>query len=147
MVWRMKLNTPLASIFDSQSARLPAARWMVVDDNRDVLDSTTMLLEALGRAEIYKFHSAEEALNCFALYPDKFALVITDFGLPGLNGLELCQRIREISASAKVILSTGSTITPEQFARNAGFDTVLQKPYTAAELWRVVNSVLPEQMG
>ena len=147
MIWRMKLNTPLSSIFDSQSTRLHWARWMVVDDNRDVLDSATMLLEALGRAEIYQFRSGEEALNCFALYPDEFELVITDFGLPGLNGFELSRRIRKMCSSTKIILSTGSTITPQEFARKSGFDAVLQKPYTADELWHVVNSVLPDDQN
>jgi len=141
----MKLRTPLASIFESQSQRLQRARWMVVDDNSDVLDSVSLLLEGLGRAEVYKFRSGEEALNCLALYPDEFELIITDFGLPGLNGVELCRRVQEISPSAKIILSTGSLITPEQFAKKVGFSGVLQKPYSAEELWRVVKSVLPEE--
>jgi CheY-like chemotaxis protein len=103
-----------------------------------------MLLEGLGRADVYKIRSGEEALNCFALSPDEFELVITDFGLPGLNGAELCRRMRELSPSVKIILSTGSTITPEEFAKNARSNGVLQKPYTAEELWAVVRSVLPD---
>lgn len=117
---------------------------MVVDDNADVLESASMLIEGLGRAEVYKLRSGEEALNCFALYPDEFELVITDFGLPGLNGAELCRRMREMSSSVKIILSTGSTSTPGECAKSVRFDGVLQKPYTAEELWRVVRSVLPE---
>lgn len=143
----MKLRTPLSDIFESQNIRTRKARWMVVDDNTDVLDSVTMLLESLGRAEVYSFRSGEEALNCFALSPDEYQLVITDFGLPGLNGPELCRRMRELSPSVKIILSTGSTITPEEFAKKTGFDGVLQKPYTADELWRVVRSVLPVAKG
>jgi CheY-like chemotaxis protein len=106
-----------------------------------------MLLEGLGRAEIYKFRSGEEALNCLALYPDEFELVITDFGLPGLNGIELCRRMQEISPSVKIILSTGDAITPEEFAKTAGFSGVLQKPYTGEKLWQVVKSVLPDREG
>ena len=140
----MKLRTPLATIFESQNVRSNKSRWMVVDDNADVLEAASMLLEGLGRADVYKIRSGEEALNCFALSPDEFELVITDFGLPGLNGAELCRRMRELSPSVKIILSTGSTITPEEFAKNARFNGVLQKPYTAEELWAVVRSVLPD---
>lgn len=118
---------------------------MVVDDNAEVLDFACQLLEGLGRAEVYKFRSGEEALNCVAIYPDQFELVITDFGLPGLNGVELCRRICEISPSTKVILSTGRAITPEQFARKIGFSGVLQKPYSADELWQTVKAVLPAE--
>jgi two-component system, cell cycle sensor histidine kinase and response regulator CckA len=141
----VKLRTPLAPIFESQNIRRTKTRWMVVDDNADVLESISMLLDGLGRAEVYKLRSGEEALNCFALYPDEFELVITDFGLPGLNGAELCSRMREISPSVKIILSTGSTITSTEFAKNVGFNGILQKPYTAEELWRVVQSVLPDE--
>jgi CheY-like chemotaxis protein len=140
----VKLRTPLATIFESQNVRSNKSRWMVVDDNADVLEAASMLLEGLGRADVYKIRSGEEALNCFALSPDEFELVITDFGLPGLNGAELCRRMRELSPSVKIILSTGSTITPEEFAKNARFNGVLQKPYTAEELWAVVRSVLPD---
>ena|SRR6266498_1526459 len=117
---------------------------MVVDESQEVLDSVSALLEELDRAEVYKFRSGEEALNCFALYPGEFELVIIDFSLAGLNGVELCGRMREVASSTKIILSTGSSITPEQFAKKVGFNGVLRKPYSGNELWRMVNSVLPE---
>jgi CheY-like chemotaxis protein len=141
----MKLRTPLAAIFASQFSQSNGKRWMVVDENHEVLDSAAMLLERLGQAEVYKFCSGEEALNCFALFPTEFELIITDLELPGLNGVELCRRMRNISPSAKIILSTGGSITPEQFAIYSGFDAVLQKPYAVADLWRVVKSVLPNE--
>jgi CheY-like chemotaxis protein len=141
----VKLRTPLASIFESQNTELKAARWMVVEDNADVLDFMTLSLEGLGRADVYKFRTGEEALNCFALYPDEFELVITDYGLPGLNGVELCRRVRDFSPTVKTILSTGNAIAPEPFAKQVGFSGVLQKPFTVDELWRVVKSVLPAQ--
>ena len=141
----MKLKTPLAAVFASQFAQSDLKRWMVVDESPEVLDSVAMLLERLGRAEVYKFRSGEEALNCFALFPSEFELVITDLELPGLNGVELCQRIRNITPSSKIILSTGGAITPRQFAIYSGFNGVLQKPYSIADLWQVVKSVLPEE--
>jgi CheY-like chemotaxis protein len=140
----MKLRTPLAAIFASQFSGSNNRRWMVVDGNYEVLDSAAMLLERLGHAEVYKFRSGEEALNCFALFPNDFELIITDFELPGLNGVELCRRMRNISSSAKIILSTGGSIASEQFALHSGFNGVLQKPYSVADLWQVVKSALPE---
>lgn len=141
----MKLKTPLAPLLDSYDARPNGPRWMLVDESLEVLDFLASLLRTLGSAEIYKFRSGEEALNCFAFYPDDFELVITDLELAGLNGVELCRRMRNISPSVKVILSTGSAITPDQFAREAGFSAVLPKPYSATELSEVVKSVLPDE--
>jgi two-component system cell cycle response regulator CpdR len=143
----VKLRTPLAAIFASQFAESNLKRWMVVDESPEVLDSVAMLLERLGRAEVFKFRSGEEALNCFALFPNEFELVITDLLLPGFNGVDLCRRMRNISPSAKIILSTGGVITPQQFALYSGFNGVLQKPYSVADLWQVVKSVLPEEPG
>ncbi len=138
----MELNTPLASILHSQKDDLKTVHWMIVDDCPDVLESLSSLLEGLGRAEIFKFRSAEEALNCFALYPKDFQLVITDLELPQMNGIELCHRMREISPSVKIILSTGNALAGEKAAGEAGFAAVLQKPYTANELRDLVSSVL-----
>jgi CheY-like chemotaxis protein len=118
---------------------------MVVDDSPQVLDAVSSLLATLDRAEIYKFRSGEEALNCFALYPHEFQLVITDLGLPRMSGIELCRRMQQISPSAKVILSTGSGPASEQAAKEAGCLAVLQKPFTASELWQLVKTVLPEK--
>lgn len=120
---------------------------MVVDDNPDVLDALGSLLQSLERAEIYKFRSAEEALNCLSLNPNEFELVITDLGLPRMNGLELCRRMREISPSIKMVLSTGRALTSDKAAKESGFCAVLQKPYSATELWELVKSVLAQNEG
>lgn len=142
----MKLKTPLISIFASQKTESKTARWMVVDDSPQVLDSLGSLLESLERAEIYKFRSAEEALNCFSLCSDGFELVITDRDLPRMNGIELCRRMREISPLAKIVLSTARVLAPDE-AQDAGFCAVLQKPYSATRLCELVKSALAQNEG
>jgi CheY-like chemotaxis protein len=49
----------------------------------------------------------------------------------------------DISPASIILLSAASLFTSEQFARRAGFSGLLQKPYSANELCRVLKSVLP----
>ena len=129
--------------FDQVSPATPTgapARWMVVDDNEGVLELLASLLEALGVAEVQRCHSGTEALDTFAQTPDQFRFVITDLDMPGLNGLELCRRMRAMSPDLKIVLATGSSVANKAGARQCGFCGLLAKPFPAAALWRIVES-------
>ena len=109
-------------------------RWMLVDDNEDIL---LMLTEAIGNltdAEIECYRSPSAALAAFAAAPGKYALVITDYEMPGMDGVDLCRRLRAISPAQKIILATGSGFFTEQAARRAGFSALLNKPFPLAAL-------------
>ena len=117
------------------------ARWMVVDDNEGVLELLASLLEALGVAEVQRCHSGTEALDAFARTPDQFQFVITDLDMPGMNGIELCRRMHALAPGLKIVLATGSSVANEAGARQCGFCGLLAKPFPAAALWRIVESV------
>ena|ERR1051325_12003066 len=131
-------------LFDSMATETqtaPArARWMVVDDNEGVLDFLASLLETLGVADVQRFHSGAEALAAFASSPDRFQFVITDLEMPGMNGIELCRRLHQVSPQVKVVLATGSAAANETGARACGFCGMLAKPFPAAELWRTMEA-------
>ena len=118
----------------------PRARWMVVDDNEGVLDLLADLLEALGVADVQRFHSSAAALAAFKASPHQFQFVITDLDMPGMNGIELCRRLHAIAPRLKVVLATGSSDTSEAAARQSGFFGLLAKPFAADALWRMVES-------
>lgn len=124
----------------AKAQSISRARWMVVDDNEGVLGLLGDLLEALGVAEVLRCRSAAEALAIFSAAPCRFQFVITDLEMPGMNGIELCRRLREIAPQLKVVLATGSGIANEAGARQCGFCGFLPKPFPAAELWRAIES-------
>jgi CheY-like chemotaxis protein len=113
------------NLFDSTETK----HWMLVDDNADVLALTAELAGYLTDAHLECFHSPQAALAAFADAPEKYALVITDFEMPGMDGVELCRRLRAIAPAQKVVLATGSGFFTEAAARHAGFCGLLNKPF------------------
>jgi PAS domain S-box-containing protein len=107
-----------------------AGRWkvLVADDNRDSAESMAVLLRRTGH-EVEVAHDGLEAVALAARFAPHAALL--DIGMPALNGLEACRRIRaQPGGSAIVIIAmTGwGQVEDRQRAIEAGFDHHLTKP-------------------
>ena len=79
---------------------------LVVEDNPDDAYLIHMALERFGIGKIYEVVCGEDALQMVSEYAYNVALI--DYGLPGMNGLELLERLRESSPGSGVILVTGA---------------------------------------
>ena len=110
-------------------ANLTGRRWMLVDDDEDILLMLSAALENLTSAAIERYNSPQSALAAFIQSPDSYELVITDFEMPGMDGVELCRRLHSLAPSQKVFLATGSGGFTEAAARHAGFSALLNKPF------------------
>jgi PAS domain S-box-containing protein len=109
-------------------------RVLYIDDEEQLIAMAARMLERLGyQAETYR--RAEPAIAAFAAAPGRYDVVITDFNLPGISGLEVARELRRIRADIPVILNSGF-ISEElhQRAREAGIGQIMQKPNTAEEL-------------
>lgn len=115
--------------------------WMIVDDNEDILLLMRDIAAQFSDAEIECFNSPQAALAAFGAAPEKFELVITDFEMPGMNGVQLCHRLLAISPEAKILLATGSGLVSEEAATNEGFCGLLHKPFPFPVLQRVLESI------
>lgn len=105
-------------------------KWaLVVDDDEMIRSILPPLLEAYHYT-VEATHSAESALEIISL--QRFDVVITDYEMPGLNGLDLAKAVRERSPASRVILMTGRPAS-ELFV-GSGADGFLQKPFTADTL-------------
>jgi len=117
-------------------------RVLVVDDNGDSADSLAMLLSLSGH-ETHVARSGPEALtSAEALRPDA---VLLDLGLPGLNGFEVCRRLRagEWAGEIPIIAITGwGQAEDRQRSKDAGFDGHLVKPVVLAELTALLEGSL-----
>jgi CheY-like chemotaxis protein len=73
--------------------------------------------------------------------------VVTDLQMPGLNGLELCRRLRRSPATAKllIVVVSGAAATHADEAVAAGCDAVLEKPCSAALLMATIQRLLVER--
>jgi CheY-like chemotaxis protein len=93
---------------------------VVADDDRDVRTMLRTLLELDGH-EVIEAKDGDEAWRlCLEYQP---SVVVADIQMPGLDGLQLCRKIRssEYSAGIKVIVYTAGMATPEE-AKRAGCD-------------------------
>lgn len=112
----------------------------VVEDDPALRQMLTAYLEKQGLA-VTAMASAEEMLQrLHRLRPD---LVVLDVGLPGLNGLQACQRLRTEGDRLPVILLTARSEEIDRIlGLELGADDYLSKPFSARELLARVHAVL-----
>ena len=98
---------------------------LVADDDRDVRLMLRTLLELDGHLVLEAKDGDEAWKMCTDIQP---SVVVADVQMPGIDGLELCRKIRQSSYSPeiKIIVYTAGMATPEQ-ARNAGCDEYFLK--------------------
>jgi two-component system phosphate regulon response regulator PhoB len=120
----------------------PIGHVLVVDDEPEVCEIVGAMLEAVGFA-VDAVASGEEALvRIRAGGPD---LVVLDWNLPGMTGIELCRVIRRDPASARlpvIFLSGRSSSQDIVDAFACGADDYVSKPFRAPELGARIFSLL-----
>ncbi len=120
------------------SAPCPPRRVMVVDDNHDAADSLGLLL-ALEGAEVRVAYDGPAALEILDAFQP--AVVVLDIGMPGMDGLELAQRIRRqprFRDVALIALTGWGQAEDRRRSRAAGFDYHLTKPVDIDKLRTVL---------
>ncbi|WP_324808347.1 response regulator [Sphingomonas sp. LY29] len=116
-----------------------SCRVILVDDHDEVRTATAGMLEDLGH-RVKEFDSGEDALAAIRQAPSDFDIVITDYAMPNLNGLELIRRMRECRSDLPAIIVTGyadgdtGLDTPENVA-------VLLKPFEIEAVTAAINLV------
>ncbi len=78
---------------------------LVVDDDPLVLASTASMLGDVGHTAV-EARSGQEALDYLA-GPTRFDIVVTDYAMPGMTGLQLADRLRRLRPDLPVLLATG----------------------------------------
>ena len=110
---------------------------LVVDDEADVADLAEMLLSAHGLDTMVAY-SAAEALDMLATHPDIDA-VISDVMMPGMNGLELADRISGNYPKVKIILASGY-MAPSMVAGQPIRQLFIAKPYRIDQLLKLLRT-------
>jgi len=115
----------------------PAQRILVVDDNVDASESLAMLLRLEGH-EVSIAHDGVEALR--VANDERPTTILLDIGLPGMDGYEVCRRLRTGGfAGTRIIAMTGyGQDKDRQRAMEAGFDEHTVKPVEFARLTRLL---------
>jgi CheY-like chemotaxis protein len=116
---------------ESSSTLQPGFRVLLIDDNDDANESMAALLELVGY-DVRTAVTGATALTLTAQFEPQ--LILSDIGLPDMNGYELAPALRQITGLRKVILvaATGyGNANDKQRSQVAGFDHHLVKPFDA----------------
>ena len=129
----------MANALSDASAALTDRRILVVEDDETVREVVTAYLEAAG----YIVDQATDGFTALDTITDRAPdLVVLDRMLPGIDGVEVCRRIRQ-QADIPVILLTALGGQDDRIAGlEAGADDYVTKPFSARELVLRVQSVL-----
>jgi len=128
---------------DNPLSKIPPStlRVLVVDDNESVTKTFGWMLEALG----HEARVARDGLTALAMarsfLPD---VVMLDIGLPGMNGYEICQKMRaEPGLAGCVFIAQTGWSQPEHVERSkkAGFDHHWVKPIPMDRLEKLLSSL------
>jgi len=116
---------------------------LIVDDEEDTLDACTQALIKEGY-HIDTANRAQEALE--KVEAKNYRLVIADIKMPGMDGIELLQRIKRLDPQIEVIMITGyATIETAVKSMKEGAYDYLPKPFTPEELRVRVKKALEKQ--
>ena len=123
------------------------ARILLVDDSKDGLLVRKTLLEELGYT-VHVANNGEEGLKLFE--SNSFNVVVTDYRMPRMNGVELIQRIRVIDPHARIVLVSKIAEPLGLTEENTGADAVISKSSSEAanlQRWvkRLVNRGIPRK--
>jgi two-component system cell cycle sensor histidine kinase/response regulator CckA len=115
-----------------------------VDDAEIALEVWSLMLQKLGYT-VLQARNGYEALKIFEKNKDRISLVLLDMRMPGMNGCEVYDRLKEIRPETKIILVSGyidQHIIDELSRRD--FNGYMAKPFRLKELSKKVEEVLAQ---
>lgn len=116
-----------------------AEKILVVDDEPEIADLVALYLEN-ENYEVFKFYSSVEALKCIA--DTKLDLAILDVMMPGVNGFELCKKIRANHNYPVIMLTAKGEELDKINGLALGADDYVTKPFRPLELVARVKAQL-----
>jgi len=114
-------------------------RILIVDDEPNILGTMAPLLRSRGY-EVFSAMSGRAALE--SVDRDTPDLIVLDLGLPDLDGVEVCRRVRETSNVPILVLSARGAEGDKVGALDAGADDYVTKPFGTEELLARIRATL-----
>ena len=112
---------------------------LIVDDEENIIELGRLYLENEG----YKVEAANDGLEALRKFEHlKPALIVLDLMLPGLNGWEVCKKIRAVSETPIIMLTARTDDVDKIVGLELGADDYMTKPYNPRELVARVKAVL-----
>ena len=118
---------------------------VIVDDDLEITLLFREALKDISRVKIFTFTDPVLALEHFQVNEYAYVLVISDFKMPGLNGMEFLKKIKALNPFVRTILMTAFEIEDKifrEYTKNKIIDAFLQKPIGMHDLIKEVDTQL-----
>lgn len=112
---------------------------LVVDDDREIVESASIFLKAEGY-EVKKAHTGLEALDM--LMSEDIHIILLDIMMPELDGIQTLMKIRESRNIPVILISAKSEDSDKILGLNIGADDYITKPFNPSEMVARVKSQL-----
>jgi PAS domain S-box-containing protein len=111
---------------------------MIIEDEKELREILFEMFDRLGN-RVYVFEGREQSLS--ELKKGRFDVIITDYGLSGITGLELLARVKEIDENVVTVLLTGWILNEIKAYKNV-VDLFVQKPFKLEVLIKGISRIL-----
>jgi PAS domain S-box-containing protein len=111
---------------------------MIIEDEKELREILFEMFDRLGN-RVYVYEGREQALS--ELKKGRFDVIITDYGLSGITGLELLARVKEIDENVVTVLLTGWILNEIKAYKNV-VDLFVQKPFKLEVLIKGISRIL-----
>ena len=118
---------------------------VIVDDDLEIIILFREALKHIEGISLFTFTDPILALEHFQVNEYAYVLVISDFKMPGLNGLEFLRKVKELNRFVRTILMTAFEIEDKifrEYTKSKIINSFLQKPIRIHDLLKEVNTQL-----
>src|SRR5919202_5063561 len=124
----------------------PLAKLLIVDDDSDIAH---VLKQGLQKNQflVIAFTNPEEALQNFQSNSNDYCLILSDIRMPGMSGIRLARKVKEINPNVKVVLMTSFEVNDNEFSKvfpSTQVDGFVQKPVGINNLTNRILDTLGE---
>jgi DNA-binding NtrC family response regulator len=146
MVVRLHLSHKKQDEKEDNKNDKPLANLLVVDDDPDIAH---VLKQGLlkNRFLVSAFTKPEEALQNFQSNSKDYCLMLSDIRMPGISGIRLARKVKEINPNVKVVLMTSFEIKDNEFSKvfpSTQVDGFVQKPVGIKNLTNQILDIIGE---
>jgi CheY-like chemotaxis protein len=131
---------------DKNNTDKPLANLLVVDDDPDIPYVLKQGFQKNGFL-VNAFTNPEAALQNFQSNSTDYCLMLSDIRMPGMSGIKLARKVKEINPNVKVVLMTSFEIRDNEFSKvfpSTQVDGFVQKPIRIEDLTDKILSIIGE---
>ncbi len=115
---------------------------LVVEDNLQARTMIRMMCKELGISQVFTANDGKEALDFLGSCDDLVDIIICDWKMPRMTGIELLQQVRTVDEDVPFLMLTGlANVDSVVAARESGVSAYLRKPFSAEQLEQKIRAL------